>query len=276
MRPAIEVIAPGIASTIQDRGRTGYAHLGVSPSGAVDPRLASLTNRLVGNPDEASVIETCGGLVLRFTGAALVATSSELAPVSVGAGETYRLPGDRSRLWHYVAVRGGIDVPAVLGSRSSDTLSGLGPPPLAAGDVLPIGAEPASQLAVDHAPGTRLRDVVRVTPGPRLDWFEPVSFERFVAGAWTVTESSRVGVRLSGVRLVRRITHDLPSEGLVRGAVQVPPDSDPVMLLADHPTTGGYPVIAVVDPDDVAVVAQTQPGGPVRFTGHAVGSHLRR
>ena len=83
-------------------------------------------------------------------------------------------------------------------------------------------------------------------------------------------------MRLSGVRLPRRITHDLPSEGLVRGAIQVPPDSDPVMLLADHPTTGGYPVIAVVDPDDVAVVAQTPPGGPVRFTGHAVGSHLRR
>jgi biotin-dependent carboxylase-like uncharacterized protein len=271
----IEVIAPGIASTVQDRGRTGYAHLGVSPSGAVDRRLASLTNRLVGNPDEAPVIETCGGLVLRFTGAALVATSSELAPISVGAGETYRLPGDRSRLWHYVAVRGGIDVPAALGSRSTDTLSGLGPPPLAAGHVLPIGPEPESQLAVDQAPRTRSRDVVRVTTGPRLDWFEPVSFERFVAGVWTVTDSSRVGVRLSGVRLVRRIRRDLPSEGLVRGAVQVPPDSDPVMLLADHPTTGGYPVIAVVEPDDVAVVAQTPPGGPVRFTGHAVGQDRR-
>ena len=276
MTSAIEIIAPGIASTIQDRGRTGYAHLGVSPSGAVDPRLASLTNRLVGNPDEAAVIETCGGLVLRFTGAALIATSSELAPISVGAGETFRLPGHQSRLWHYVAVRGGIDVPTVLGSRSSDTLSGLGPPPLAAGQVLPIGAEPGSQLAVDQAPGTRSRDVVRVTPGPRLDWFEPVSFERFVAGAWTVTESSRVGVRLSGVRLVRRITRDLPSEGLVRGAVQVPPDSDPVMLLADHPTTGGYPVIAVVEPDDVSVVARTPPGGSVRFTGQALGSHSRR
>jgi allophanate hydrolase subunit 2 len=93
-----------------------------------------------------------------------------------------------------------------------------------------------------------------------------VSFERFVGGAWTVTNSSRVGVRLSGVRLVRRITRDLPSEGLVRGAIQVPPDSDPVMLLADHPTTGGYPVIAVVDPDDVAAVAQTPPGGIVKFT----------
>jgi biotin-dependent carboxylase-like uncharacterized protein len=266
VRPAIEVVIPGIASTIQDHGRTGYAHLGVSPSGAVDPRLASLTNRLVGNPDESAVIETCGGLLLRFTGAALIATSSELAPVSVGPGETYRPAGDRARLWHYVAVRGGIDVPAVLGSRSSDTLSGLGPEPLAAGRVLQIGAEPQSYVAVDQAPGMQPRDVVRVGPGPRLDWFDPVSFERFVGGAWTVTESSRVGVRLSGVRLARRVARDLPSEGLVRGAVQVPPDGNPVMLLADHPTTGGYPVIAVVHPDDVATVAQTPPGGAVRFT----------
>jgi biotin-dependent carboxylase-like uncharacterized protein len=264
----IEVVAAGIATTIQDRGRAGLAHLGVSPSGAVDPRLAALTNRLVGNPVDAAVIETCGGLVLRFGGAALIASSSELAPVSVGAGETYRLSVDEGHLWHYIAVRGGIDVPAVLGSRSTDTLSGLGPRPLAAGDVLPVGAEPRSLLSVDQAPGTRMRDVVRISPGPRLDWFDPVSFERFVGGVWTVTESSRVGVRLSGVRLIRRITHDLPSEGLVCGAIQVPPDSDPVMMLADHPTTGGYPVIAVVHPDDVATVAQTPPGHAVRFHAH--------
>jgi biotin-dependent carboxylase-like uncharacterized protein len=264
---AIEVVAPGIASTIQDLGRPGFAHVGVSPSGAVDQRLAALTNRLVGNPDGAALIETCGGLVVRFTAAALIATSSELAPISIGAGDSHRLPVDPERLWQYLAVRGGVDVPAVLGSRSTDTLSGLGPAPLATGDLLPIGTEPESHVAVDQAPGRQLRDVARVGPGPRLDWFEPVGFERFVAGAWTVTESSRVGVRLAGVRLTRRISRDLPSEGLVRGAVQVPPDSDPVMLLADHPTTGGYPVIAVVHPDDVAIVAQTPPGGPVRFTG---------
>jgi biotin-dependent carboxylase-like uncharacterized protein len=263
---AIEILEAGIASTIQDHGRAGFAHVGVSPSGAVDHRLASLTNRLVGNAEQAAVIETCGGLVLRFTGAAVIAVSTELAPISVAAGATYRVVSHESSLWQYVAVRGGVDVAPVLGSRSTDTLSGLGPPPLAVGDVLPIGREPASQLAVDHAPGTRAREIVRVSPGPRLDWFDAGGFERFVSGAWKVTESSRVGVRLSGVRLTRRITRDLPSEGLVRGAIQVPPDSDPVMLLADHPTTGGYPVIAVVDPDDVALVAQTKPGGTVRFT----------
>jgi allophanate hydrolase subunit 2 len=98
-----------------------------------------------------------------------------------------------------------------------------------------------------------------------LDWFDAVSFERFVGGPWTVTDSSRVGVRLSGVRLVRRITHDLPSEGLVRGAIQVPPDSDPVMLLADHPTTGGYPVISVVHADDLPLAGQLRPGQSLRF-----------
>lgn len=266
MSAAIEIVESGIASTIQDRGRAGYAHLGVPPSGAVDPRLASLTNRLVGNDEAAAVIETCGGLVVRFTGAALIAASSELAPTSIAAGDTYRVAADPACLWQYLAVRGGIDVSEMLGSRATDTLAGLGPAPLGAGDVLPIGDEPESPLTVDHAPGRRQRDLVRIGPGPRLDWFDAGSFERFVGATWTVTDSSRVGVRLSGVRLTRHITRDLPSEGLVRGAIQVPPDSDPVMLLADHPTTGGYPVIAVVDPDDVAAVAQTPPGGSVRFT----------
>ena len=266
MTAAIEVVEAGIGGTVQDLGRPGLAHLGVSPSGAVDRRLAALTNRLVGNPDTAAVIETCGGLVVRFLAAAVIAVSTELAPMSVGEGATYRVASNPSCLWQYVAVRGGVDVMPVLGSRSTDTLSGLGPAPLAAGDVLPVGSEPESQLAVDHAPGTRAREFVRVSPGPRLDWFDAVGFERFVGGFWKVTDSSRVGVRLSGVRLTRRITRDLPSEGLVRGAIQVPPDSDPVMLLADHPTTGGYPVIAVVDADDVALVAQTKPGGTVRFT----------
>ena len=272
---AIEVVEAGIASTIQDRGRRGLGHLGVPPSGAVDPELAALTNRLVGNPPDAAVIETCGNFVMRLTGAAMIATSAELAPTSMSARESLRVRVDADQLWQYVAVRGGIDVAPVLGSRSTDTLSGLGPAPLTAGQVLPIGPEPDTLVAVDHAPRTGVVRRARLGPGPRLDWFEPASFERFVAGSWTVTDSSRIGIRLSGVRLTRRITGDLPSEGLVRGAVQVPPDSDPVMLLADHPTTGGYPVIAVVHPDDVAGVAQTAPGRPIRFTEHVVGASTK-
>jgi biotin-dependent carboxylase-like uncharacterized protein len=271
MTGVLEIVDAGIASTIQDGGRRGLAHLGVSPAGAVDPALAALTNRLVGNADGAALIETCGNLVVRAAQAALIATSAELAPISLAPGESHRLAADGTRLWHYLAVRGGIDVDPVLGSRSTDTLSGLGPPPLAAGDRLAIGAEPGSALAVDQAPPPQPSRPVRLTPGPRLDWFEPASFERFVSATLTVTDASRVGVRLSGLRLARRVAHDLPSEGLVRGAVQIPPDSDPVMLLADHPTTGGYPVIAVVHPDDVALVAQTPPGRTLRFADHVAG-----
>jgi biotin-dependent carboxylase-like uncharacterized protein len=275
MTTTIEIVDTGIATTLQDRGRPGFGHLGVSPSGAVDPELAALTNRLVGNPPDAAVIETCGNFVMRVTGAALIATSAELAPISLHAGESLRVPVDPDHLWQYVAVRGGIDVPPVLGSRATDTLSGLGPAPLMAGQRLQVGSEPDTPVAVDHAPRTRLARPARLGPGPRLDWFEPASFERFLAGIWTVTDSSRIGVRLTGIRLTRRVTRDLPSEGLVRGAIQVPPDSDPVMLLADHPTTGGYPVIAVVHPDDVALVAHTAAGGTVRFTEHLVGSPAR-
>jgi biotin-dependent carboxylase-like uncharacterized protein len=263
----LEVLAPGIASTVQDRGRPGFAHLGVSASGVVDPLLAALTNRLVGNADAAPLIETCGNLVVRAGGACLVATSAELAPVSMRADDVLRVAVNADDVWQYVAVRGGIDAVRALGSCSTDTLSGLGPAPLHAGLTLAIGPEPHTSIAVDQAPGRRARDVARLSPGPRLDWFEPACFERLVAGEWTVTQASRVGVRLSGVRLPRRVTRDLPSEGLVRGAIQVPPDSDPVMLLADHPTTGGYPVIAVVHQDDVALVAQTAAGGRVRFAG---------
>ena len=178
----IEIVDAGIATTIQDRGRPGFGHLGVPPSGAVDPDLAALTNRLVGNPPDAAVIETCGNFVMRLTGAAMVATSSELAPTSMQAGEMVRVRVDADHLWQYVAVRGGIDVPMVLGSRSTDTLSGLGPAPVAAGQLLTIGAEPHTLVAVDHAPRTDVARPARLGPGPRHDWFETASIERILAG----------------------------------------------------------------------------------------------
>jgi biotin-dependent carboxylase-like uncharacterized protein len=270
MTTTIEVVEAGIATTVQDRGRPGFAHLGIPPSGAVDPGLAALTNRLVGNPPGAALIETCGNFVMRVTATALIATSSELAPFSLAPGERHRVAADPARLWQYVAVRGGIEVTGALGSRSTDTLSGLGPPPLVSGDAIRVGPEPHDPVAVDQAPRPDVAGPARVSPGPRLDWFEPACFERLVAATWVVSDASRIGVRLRGVTLPRRILVDLPSEGLVRGAIQVPPDSDPVMMLADHPTTGGYPVIAVVHPGDLRVVAQTPPGGTVRFTDHAL------
>jgi biotin-dependent carboxylase-like uncharacterized protein len=259
------VVDPGVASTVQDGGRCGYADLGVPRSGAVDPGVAGLVNRLVGNPSDAAVIETCGNLVLRAEHPVLVATSTEPAPRSMFGGETLVVRPGAGRLWHYVAVRGGVGVRAVLGSRATDTLSGLGPAPLAAGDRLPVGPDPGTPIDTDHAPLRALPDRARVSAGPRVDWFHPDALHVLVTAAWTVAASSRVGVRLAGPRIERRVERELPSEGLVRGAIQVPPDGQPVMMLADHPTTGGYPVLAVVHPDDVAVVAQRSAGGQVRF-----------
>ena len=169
------------------------------------------------------------------------------------------------RQWHYVAFRGGVAVDPILGSRSTDTLGRIGPPPIVANDRLALGPEPTAPVSGDVAPIAEPKVHPRVSAGPRVDWFVDGSFERFTTEEWTVAAASRVGVRLAGPALERSRFDELPSEGLVRGAIQVPPDGQPVMMLADHPTTGGYPVIAVVDPDDVAVVAQVLAGGSVRF-----------
>jgi biotin-dependent carboxylase-like uncharacterized protein len=263
---ALEIVEPGISTTLQDRGRSGYAHLGVPTGGAVDPALADLVNRLVGNPAGATVIETCGGLTIRALKHLLVASSAELAPRSLSPGETCSVvTGSHGRLWHYLAVRGGVHADPVLGSMSYDTLSRLGPPPCRAGARYPTGAEPDQPIVADVAPLAALAEVIRVDAGPRADWFADDWVDRLTASTWTITTSSRVGVRLTGATLTRTVIDELPSEGLVRGALQVPPDGDPVMMLSDHPTTGGYPVLAVVHPDDVAAVAQHPPGTSLRF-----------
>lgn len=262
----IEIVRPGIASTFQDLGRPGLAHLGVGASGAVDPGLAALVNRLVGNAPSAVVIETCGGLELVATQPAVVATSDDLVPTALREGQRIGVrPGAHGRLWQYAAVRGGFAVDSVLGSGSCDTLSGLGP--LAPIDGQRVGVSVASGpfTAVDHAPLRELGHVVRVVPGPRRDWYSDASWDELTSAPWTVTATSRVGVRLAGGTIERVVERELPSEGLVRGAIQVPPGGEPVMMSADHPTTGGYPVIAVVHPDDVAVVAQHSAGSSIRF-----------
>lgn len=261
----IEIVAAGLATTIQDLGRRGLAHVGVPTSGMVDPALGTLANRLVGNPEGAAVLETCGGLVVRALRPIIVASSSEAAPRTLPAGAEYRVPDSADRLWNYLAVRGGIAVEPVLGSRSTDTLSGLGPPLIAAGMRLAVGPDPGTELAVDVAPLPSVPTTVRLTPGPRADWFAPDWRDRLDGACVTVSDVSRVGVRMTGAPLARTRTGELPSEGLVRGAVQAPPGGELVMMLADHPTTGGYPVVAVVDGADVAVVAQQRPGSSIRL-----------
>jgi biotin-dependent carboxylase-like uncharacterized protein len=278
----LTVLASGPLATVQDHGRPGWASIGVTTSGAADRAAHDLANRLVGNSAAAATVEvTFGGLRLRAGRTLLVAVTGAPAPVAVGdrrapfdgpfslpAGAVLSLGRPPVGLRSYVAVRGGVDVPPVLGSRSTDTLSGLGPRPLAAGDRLPVGSLAGEEPVVDVAPVRAPSDstVLRVLPGPRRDWLAPEAWTALTSGAWTVSaDSDRVGLRLDGAELARARDDELPSEGLVPGAVQVPPDGAPVLFLADHPVTGGYPVLAVVRTADLPAAAQLRPGAVVRF-----------
>lgn len=283
MTALVEVVAPGPYATVQDLGRPGYAHLGVPRSGAADAPSLRLANRLVGNPETAAGVElTLGGAVLRFTAGVWIALTGAAcpvraagraagmhAPVWVPAGGTLRVGTPDEGLRTYLAVRGGVAVEPVLGSRSTDSLSGIGPAPLRAGTTLPIGAAaPISPILADFAapPPLSRRPAVRVLAGPRDDWFAPEALTALCAAAYEVTaDSNRVGVRLRGAPLERARRGELPSEGMPLGAIQVPPGGQPIVFLADHPPTGGYPVIGVVAAADVPLVAQARPGDRLRF-----------
>lgn len=284
MTRGLLVEKPGPLTTVQDLGRPGMARLGVSPSGAVDRRSFRLANRLVGNDEGAAGLEvTLGGLVVRAAGPLSVAVTGMAVDVTLDGtavamnalvemrdGQRLRLGSGRAGLRSYLAVRGGLQVEAVLGSRATDVLSGLGPPPVTAGQTLPVGPPPATLPALDVAPVAEVAATeasLRVVPGPRHDWFLPAAVTTLLTGTYRVTpDSNRVALKLSGPRLDRHSDDELPSEGIVRGSVQVPPSGQPVLFLADHPVTGGYPVIAVVVDDDTDVAAQLRPGGALRFT----------
>lgn len=281
----LEVLDPGALATIQDLGRRGYAHLGVPGSGALDLPAHRLANRLVGNAEgEATIEATVSGLAVRVGRAARIAVTGAPCPVdvdgravawsepvSVRAGAVVRLGPPTAGLRSYLAVSGGVAVEPVLGSRSTDLLSGLGPAPLRKGDELPLGHE---VVPADHGdvvrPTMRIgrdRGVLRIVRGPRDDWFTDGAWQTLAGTPYAVDPASnRIGLRLSGPPLARSAAgRELPSEPMVLGAVQVPPSGQPVVFLADHPTTGGYPVIGVVHPDDVAVCAQLRPGEQVSF-----------
>lgn len=280
---ALEVVATGPLATVQDLGRPGLAALGVGRSGAADAASMGLANRLVGNEAEAACVEvTFGGLEVRSRGGVTVALAGAPCPMSVDGrqvapyavvwvpdGAILRLGAPTSGLRSYLAVRGGLDVHPVLGSRSTDTLSGVGPPPLEPGRRLRVGRPARPLPGVDVVPA-RVPDSgdlwLRVVPGPRADWFTDEAYAALLASPYEVTaESNRVGMRLSGAALERSRDEELPSEGMVPGALQVPPSGQPTLFLADHPVTGGYPVVAVVVGADVGLAAQARPGQQIRF-----------
>ncbi|WP_022924272.1 biotin-dependent carboxyltransferase family protein [Serinicoccus marinus] len=280
---ALEVLAAGPGTTVQDLGRPGLAALGVGRSGAADRPSLRLANRLLGNDEGAAAVEvTLGGLTVRAVGGVHVALTGAPCPLAVdgrdaAANAVHWLPDGAELslgmppvgLRSYLAVRGGLDVPPVLGSRSQDTLAGLGPEPVTEGTVLPVGPAPQADPVVDAAPvdpPTADEVVLRVRLGPRDDWFTDEAVRTLFAQAYRLSsDSDRVGARLEGPALERSDTQELPSEGMVLGSLQVPPSGQPTIFLADHPVTGGYPVIGVVDPRDVPLAAQARPGQTVRF-----------
>lgn len=302
----VEVVGAGVQALVQDLGRGGSEGAGVSASGALDRPSLRAANRAVGNAPGTAVIESVGGLRLRAHGPQVLAVTgaageivvrpgaAAAAPDSTRAprpdrrprpGEAFALDdGDEVRLAApargvraYVAVRGGIAVPAVLGSRATDMLAGLGPDPLAPGDLLPVGTPerglpataPRSAAASSELPAPGETVVLPVVLGPRDDWFDAAAIDRLTGQDWVVTpRSNRVGLRLDGEPVLRVPAlegTELPSEGCVTGAIQVPPDGLPVLFLADHPLTGGYPVVGAVTADHVARAGQLPAGARIRF-----------
>jgi biotin-dependent carboxylase-like uncharacterized protein len=284
---ALIVVRPGALTTIQDAGRPGVAHLAVPPSGALDRPAWELANRLVGNPHGAAALETTlDGVSMRATCACVVAVTGAPAPVlldgrpaawgaavAVRAGATLEVGRATDGLRCYVAVSGGVACADAFGSRARDVLSGLGPAPLGEGDRIALGAPGDPPPAVDIAPQPAPPASLRLTlwSGPRSERLSDGGRDTLRSGSWTVSSASnRIGLRLEGPALELTDDDELPSEGIVTGAVQVPPDGRPVIFLADHPTTGGYPVIGVVDPGQLAACGQARPGIPVGFEPRAV------
>ncbi|WP_406141495.1 biotin-dependent carboxyltransferase family protein [Streptomyces sp. NBC_01089] len=286
MRPAVpealEVVRAGALTTVQDLGRPGHAHLGVPRSGALDPAAHRLANLLAGNTADAATLETTvdGTAVraLRDVTAAVTGAPCPVridgspaawgAPVRVPAGAVLDVGGAVEGLRSYVAFGGGVAVRPVLGSRATDLLSGLGPAPLDAGQLLPLGVPGEPQDAVDAVPlpAPPAELVLPLVLGPRADLFTDAALRALPEAVYRVAAASnRIGMRTDGPPIDRPDGAELPSEGMVLGAVQVPPDGLPVLFLADHPVTGGYPVIGVVPADRLGAAAQAVPGTPVVF-----------
>lgn len=289
----LAVVATGMQSLVTDLGRPGYADMGAAESGAMDRGSARLANAVVGNPPAAAVIESlAGGLVVRAVGVRTVAVTGARSPLRVDPAGSRRRPwnpdhnapvllddgdiltvGAPTRgLRNYLAVKGGLEVPRVLGSAATDVMSGLGPSPLRADDLLAVGRpvwNGFGRQEMDATPIPEGHVVARLRPGPRDDWFDADALASLTSQRWVVSgESNRIGLRLEGEPLRRRRQGELASEPTVAGAVQVPTGGLPVIFMRDHPVTGGYPVIAVVEPSDLDVLAQLPPGATLGFDVH--------
>jgi len=280
-----EILEPGLLSLIEDGGRRPFAALGIPDSGAADPDSHRLANRLAGNGDGDAAVEiTVLGPTLRFShdvhvavvgcrpGVVEVRVDGHPVPpdavLPVHRGQAVHIGRVSAGLRAYLAVSGGFTGPSVVGSRSTDLLSGLGPAPLAAGDRLEVGApvRPRGLLAGPVGVAEpRSPTAIRVLPGPHR--FAPADLDRLTSVVWTVDgDSNRIGLRLrGGDGPALRAAPDIDSTAMITGAVQVPPDGDPIILMPDHATVGGYPVIACVISADLASLGQLRPGDTLAF-----------
>ncbi|BBF91886.1 biotin-dependent carboxyltransferase family protein [Blastochloris tepida] len=298
---ALLVHRPGLATTVQDRGRFGLQRFGVPASGALDPESYTLANALAGNPPGAAALEIrLAGPALEVEAeSAIVALVGGDTPLTIGgpaprtvppgrsvrvvAGDVIEVAALRGSSTAYLAVRGGIDVPAVLGSRSTflrGPFGGLEGRALRAGDRVPLGAlrapdEPERALPAGTLP--KRPDTLHVVLGPQADMFTQEAIETFLSAAYTVThEADRMGIRLEGERLTHAGGFDIVSDGIAPGAIQVPGSGQPIVLLADRQTTGGYPKIATVISADIGAAGRLGPGDCVRFAALDVAAAEQR
>ncbi len=293
--PRLHVVRPGLLTTVQDLGRVGYQRFGMPVGGAMDPLALRLANRLVGNPDGAAALEaTVTGPELSFEGDAVIAiTGGDLSPcldgasvptwTAIHAGNGARLTFGVRRLGAraYVAIAGGLEVPPVLGSRSTHLGSrtgGLRGRALARSDVVMIGRLSSAGPRLGHPVPTRLRPdytsspTLRAIAGPQADRFPRATFETLTSGRWVISlQSDRMGYRLDGPPLEHLESADIVSDATPRGAVQVPASRQPILLMADRQPTGGYTKLAVVITADLALAGQLLPGDTLRFAETSVG-----
>jgi antagonist of KipI len=284
---AIEVLLPGLFTTVQDLGREGFGPMGVSPSGAADPISLRLGNRLVGNDQRAAALEmTLHGGTFRFPEGAIVALTgsdfnsdldgnhvSAWTSIEARPSQTLRVGPTPSGARCYLCVQGGIEVGRFLGSASTHVLTGLGGVdgrPIRKGDVLKItpATETFRHRTIDPRIVERLahRKILRVTVGPQSDWFPESSQRLFYSSTYRVAEdSNRMGLRLEGSPVPARAGRQMITEGVSLGAIQIPAAGQPIILFVDQQTTGGYPKIANVISADLHRIGQLRPRDEIRF-----------
>lgn len=303
MIPALEVIAPGLHTTVQDRGRTGYQDIGVPASGPLDRISFNLANALVGNPPGTPALEVllqgptlkviaesvrvalagCGaGIEIRSGNARTIPAGRS---VRLARGEVFRIGSLGDSVCAYLAIEGGPDVPMVLGSASTyvrGAIGGFQGRRLQAGDIVPLklaGADVRGEHALPRQLDLALDQPIRVVLGPQADYFTDDSVQTFLASDYTVSpHADRMGYRLTGPALAHAKGYDIVSDGIVAGAVQVPGSGLPVVLMVDHQTIGGYPKIATVISADIPVIGRRKPGRQIRFVSVSVpeAERLRR